>query len=301
MKMIELEQVSKVTKGKRLLKQVSLTVNSGEIYGLIGSDHSRKSLLIKMMLGLSKHNEGTIRYFNKKYDRHMLKNIGVCINEISFYKTLTGKENIDYYLENYKSRLSDKNIERHIEYYFKKFDLFTNMHIEVGKYSSGMLQKLRLIRALIIEPDILILDEPAKSLDPVVIKTLKDELIKRSEDGVTIFIATSMLDFISDFAHHIGMLHYGEIIHEFHTADRLANQQSYLEVHSNEIPKLILIIERKLNIFEYEVISDNVIRILEKPSNKLVVKTLIEHGIGVQQVKNGFMSLEEIFLAIIGE
>ena len=298
---IEFKNLSKVIKGKRLLKQVSLSVEEGSIYGLIGSDHSRKSLLIKIMLGLSQATEGRVHFFDEPFRGDMLKEIGVCIDEISFYKNFTGKENILYYLENYKDKFENRDMEGHIDYYFKKFDLFTNMNLEVEKYSLGMLQKLRIIRALIIEPRLLILDEPAKSLDPVTLKTLKDELIKQSEAGVTIFIATSMLDFISDLASHIGILHYGEIIYEMQTDKRVENQQSFLEIHSPELPKLILTIERKLNIFDYEVIHDHVIRITEKTDNDLIIKTLIENDIQISHVKNGFKSLEEIFLTTIGE
>ncbi|MCH4886778.1 ABC transporter ATP-binding protein [Acidaminobacter sp. JC074] len=298
---IELKNLSKVIKGKRLLKQVSLGVEAGSIYGLIGSDHSRKSLLIKIMLGLSLATEGGVHFFDEPFRSDMLKEIGVSIDEISFYKNFTGKENILYYLENYKDKFLDIDKEGHIEYYFKKFDLFTNMNMEVEKYSLGMLQKLRIIRALIIEPKILILDEPAKSLDPVALKALKDELIKQSEAGVTIFIATSMLDFISDLASHIGILHYGEIIYEMETDKREENQQSFLEIHSDDLPKLILTIERQLSIFDYEVIHDHVIRITEKVDNNLVIKTLIENDIQISHVKDGFKSLEEIFLEAVGD
>lgn len=250
MTVIELKHVSKSIKGKRVLKEVSLCVEKGSIYGLIGSDHSRKSLLIKLMLGLGRMTKGCCEFFGKPLKNDMFDEIGVAIDDINFYDNLTGKENIDYYLEPYKKKLIQKgiNIDRHIDYYFKTFDLYSNMHLTVKKYSMGMIQKLRLIRAFIIEPEVLILDEPAKSMDPVAIKILRTQLQKRAEKGVTIFIATSMLSFISDLADQIGVLHYGELIDDISAEERQKHQQAYLEIYSSEIPKLILILERYLNI-----------------------------------------------------
>lgn len=303
MKVIELRNITKIVKSKRLLKHVSLTVDKGVIYGLIGSDHSRKSLLIKLMLGIGDVTEGEVLMFGQKFHHKLLHKIGVAVDDISFYEDLTGKENILYYLEQYKKRLLQKgiNIDRHMEYYFKTFDLYSNMNLTVKNYSLGMLQKLRLIRAFIIEPEILILDEPAKSMDPVAIKILKNQLQKKCEEGVTIFIATSMLSFISDLADHIGVLHYGEIIDEISEDQRQKNQQAYLEIHSSELPKLILIIERELSLFDYEVMDDHIIRILGGVENDQIIKTLIHHGIEINQAKNGFISLEDFFLTKIGE
>jgi ABC-type multidrug transport system ATPase subunit len=302
MTIIELNQVSKISKGKRLLKQISLTVDKGIIYGMIGSDHSRKSLLLKLMLGLVKSTEGEVRFFNKPYETDMLNRIGVAIDDVSFYKHLTARENIMYYLEAFKSKLSDDlTLTERLEMYFRQFDLLSDIDTIVKKYSLGMLQKLRLIRALIIDPEILILDEPAKSLDPVAIKILKEELLKRANAGVTIFIATSMLSFISDLADHIGVLHYGELIDEISADERQKDQQDYLEIHSDELPRLILIIERELEMYDYEVIDDHIIRILEQLDNEKIISKLVENDINILQVRNGFVSLEDFFLSKIGE
>lgn len=297
---IELNQVSKITQGKRLLKQISFKIEEGIIYGLIGSDHSRKSLLIKLMVGLVKASEGYVQYFNKVFKQHMLKDIGVVNSDISFYDDMTARENIEYYLETYAIRL-DEDTSALIETYFKKFDLFSDLDMPVGKYSLGMLQKLRLIRAMIIQPKILILDEPAKSLDPISIMSLKQELSKLSGQGVTIFIVTSMLPFISDLADRIGLLHYGELVEEIDLDDHLKKRKDYLEIESMELPKLILVIERHLSIFDYEVIDDNIIHIYSDYENSHIINTLYKHQIPIQQFKNGIVSLEEFFLKKIGD
>lgn len=301
---IELSQISKVTQGKRLLKNISLEIEEGMIYGLIGSDHSRKSLLIKQMLGLVKKSEGNIKYFGQTFKRDHLLRIGSSIDSISFYNQLTAYDNILYYLEPYKKRFSELELDVNdqIMKYFSLFNLESNLYTSTKKYSLGMLQKLRVIRALIIEPDILILDEPAKSLDPVSIKILKNELRQRASRGKTIFIATSMLSFISDLADELGVLHYGELIDEITSDDRKKDQQAYLSIKSLELPKLIMVIERELSIFDYEVISDKQIHILEDylDSDKIVA-TLVKNKVSVLEVKRGYVSLEAFFLEKIGE
>lgn len=296
MKTIELRNVSKIAQGKRLLKHISLSVDLGQIYGLIGSEHSRKSLLIKTMLGLSKITEGQVRFYDEKYRTLHKSSIGVVIGDISFYQYMTGRENILYYLANFRSDYSND-----LEYYFSMFNLTSDIDRPVKFYSLGMLQKLRLIRALIIDPRILILDDPVKSLDPIAINAFKTELKRRSKRGVTIFIATSNLDFLSDLANNIGVLHYGELIDEINTFERQRDQQAYLEVHSNDLPQLILVLERQLMIYDYEVMDDKIIRILDKLDNALIVKTLVENKIDIKQVKHGFVSLEDFFLTKVGD
>ena len=304
MTIIELNQISKVSQGKRLLKQISIAIDEGTIYGLIGSDHSRKSLLIKQMLGLVKKTEGQINYFGEPFKPSHLMRIGVSIDRISFYSQLTAYENILYYLEAYKKRMNELNLDvtEQITKYFVMFNLESNLHTSIKKYSLGMIQKLRLIRSLIIEPDILILDEPAKSLDPVSIKILKNELKERAQRGTTIFIATSMLSFISDLADHIGVLHYGELIEEINADERQKDQQAYLSIRTKELPRLLMIIERELEIFDYEVISDEEVHILEGFLNgQRIVETLVKHKINILEVKSGFISLEAFFLEKIGD
>jgi len=300
MKTIELNQISKITQGKRLLKQVSFSIEEGMIYGLIGSDHSRKSLLIKLMVGLVKPSEGSVKYFDQDFKQSFMVDIGVVNSDISFYDDMTGRENIEYYLEAYKSKLGG-DVSELIESYFKTFDLYPSIDIQAGKYSLGMIQKLRLIRALIIQPKVLILDEPAKSLDPIAIMVLKQELQVLAEEGISIFIVTSMLSFISDLADRIGLLHYGELIEEISLEDHIRNRKDYLEIHSHELPKLILIIERSLKIFDYEVIDDHIIHVHSDLNNAIIIKELYKHDIPIQQFKNGVISLEEFFLKKIGD
>lgn len=311
-KTIEIKRLTKLYKGMRVIKNINLSVGKGKIYGLIGSDNSRKSLLIKMLLGLVNPGSGEILFCGERINRdstnHLAK-IGVLIDEIGFYENLSGYENIRLYLKPYHKRISKlissdfMTIEDRIKKAFKQFNMISEMDIPVKKYSLGLKQRLRLIRVFVIEPEIIILDEPTKSLDPVILKVLKEALMKlANEKNTTIFIATAMLNFIEEIADEIGLLHYGEIIDEITKEELMVNQKAYLQIVSDNIPKTIFVLERELSIFDYEVVNDYTLRILNKyePSHE-IIKMLVKNDITIKEVKYGSYSLESYFLARIGD
>lgn len=293
--MIELINISKENRGTSLLKNINIKVEKGQVYGLIGSDHSRKSLLLKLMVGVVLTSQGTLKYFGEPFKEEHLEKIGVVSEAIDFYDQLTGLENIEQYIRHYPTAKRIDMIE-----YFRKFELLTSKNMPVKDYSSGMLQKLRLIRALAIKPEILILDEPMKALDPVAVRALRSELIKQSKAGVTIFIATSMLSFISDIADKVGVLHYDELIDEVNLDDKKENR-TYVDITSSELPKMMMILERQLNIYDYEVITERILRVFGEQNNAQIIKVLIESNVAIEGIRNGWRSLESFFLNTIGD
>jgi len=308
MTVLSLDQVYKNHKGKRLLKQINIKIGAGEIFALVGSDHSRKSLLIKIILGLVKPTGGKIEFFGQSLVRgshQHLMNVGAAIDGIGFYEALSGYDNIRIFLEPYKRKFQNQKltIDQRIEKYFRMFHLSSEMHNHVKNYSLGMKQKLRLIRVFAIEPDLMILDDPAKTLDPVIIKVLKRELKRRvEEENTAVFIATSMLHLIEDIADQISVMHYGELIEGIRTDELQANQQAFLSLKSNNLPHVLMVIERELQIFDYEVMDDQTVYILEsKTSSSKIIKTLHENEGEILEVKYGFNSLEAYFLDMIGD
>lgn len=295
--MIKVINVNKTHQGMRLLKNINIQVKSGQIYGLIGSDNARKSLLIKVMIGLVKKTSGEIYYDQELFhaEKH-LEMIGICSESVNFYTDLSGYDNIKMYLSAYKIEVSQKKII----HYFKMFNLYTDMNLPVRRYSQGMVQKLRLIRTFIIEPKVIILDEPTKSLDPIIISVLKRRLKSLSNQGVTIFIATSMLSLIGDLADVFGVLHYGEMIETISSKELYINQKSHLEIQSSNLPHLLMVLERSLQIYDYEVIDENLVYITENYDQDNIVQTLYAQGVKIDSVRFGYHSFEQYFLDKIG-
>ncbi len=309
---LDIKNLNKTYRGMRLIKNFTLSVDQGQIYALIASDNSRRSLIIKLMTGLVKASNGKISFFGKRAQKnnvHYLGRIGILVEGIDFYDDLTALENINLYIKPYLKRISKLksskylSVEERIEACFKLFNLHSDKNIPVKKYSSGMKQRLRLIRVFVIEPELIILDNPTMALDPIITKVLKEKLIELSKkEDVTIFITTAMLNFVDGLADEIGLLHHGEIIESITKEELNINQVSYLQIKSSDIAKVIRMIERELSIFDYEVMDDITLRIQEQYKDSSgIIELLVERGIEVMEVKYGSNSLESYFLDKIGD
>lgn len=303
---ISITHLYKQDKEQMLLEDISLDVHQGEIYGMIGN--TSKQLLNRIMLGLVKPTGGQIFYWGKKIkygDYKHLSRVGVATDDVYFYEELSGFENIQLYLEPYKKRLNrldTLSMNARINNYFKLFNLVTDKDVIVKKYSLGMRQKLKLIRAFVIEPRFLVLEEPLKALDPVTSQILIRHLKKLSkEKDVAIFITTSMLNSVKDLVDKIGVLHDGRLIEQIDTEELQIHQQAYLSIKSYELPKVLIVLERYLNLFDFEVVDDETVHILENfgASNE-IIEGLSKEGIVLEEVKYGSDSLETYFLDKIG-
>lgn len=174
---LELQNICKIY-NKTVIEDFNLAVKYGEIYGLVFDDFDTKLLLEKIITGLAKPKTGKVIFFSRKRKHGSnthLRRVGIANDDVYFYEELSAFENIRLYIEPYRKRLNKLDtisINARINQYFKHFNLMTSKDIPVKKYSKGMLQKLKLIRAFVIEPRIIVLSDPFVALDPVTIKQL---------------------------------------------------------------------------------------------------------------------------------
>ncbi|MBN2794968.1 MAG: ABC transporter ATP-binding protein [Clostridia bacterium] len=305
---LQLEAIEKKYQNTNI-KNFNLSVKYGEIYGLVCDDYDTKKLLGKIITGLAKPTKGRVIYFSRKRKHgatHHLRRVGIATDDVYFYEEMSGYENIRLYIDAYKKRLNKLDtlsMNARIEQYFKLFNLMTSKNVPVKKYSQGMRQKLKLIRAFVIEPRILILDDPFVALDPVTIKQLIQHLKFLSrKKGVSILLLTTMATFLDTFVDRIGLVRNETLIDEMTHEELKFHQQSYLAVQSEQLPYLLTVIERKLNIYDYEVVNDTTVHIVENLGRlKTLHKILMDEGVHVQEMKYGFDSLEHFYLEKIGE
>lgn len=218
---ITTEQLTKMYKNFAAVKEVSLHIRKGSIYGFLGPNGAGKSTTMKMLLGLTAPTKGKFIVDGKQFPQQrlsILKEIGSFIESPSFYANLTGKENLDIIrrvLGLPKSSIDDV---------LELVGLSEFGDRLAKKYSLGMKQRLGLAGALLGRPPILILDEPTNGLDPSGIHEIR-KLIKSLPDlyDCTVLISSHMLSEIELMADDIGILNHGSLLFEGRLGDLRRN------------------------------------------------------------------------------
>ena len=215
--MINIKKVSKTFDDFKALDQLSLLVEPGEIYGLLGANGACKSTTINLILGFLKPDKGTIQIVN---DLVTTKNrsslIGYIPENVNLYSYLSGIENLDYFCQ-----LSGFNYNtKELSIFLQECGLQTSAHNKrISTYSKGMRQKVGIAIAYAKKAKIYLLDEPASGLDPLSSNELSDLLKKLASNGAAILMASHDLFRVRETCNKIGILKNGKLLKEMKASD----------------------------------------------------------------------------------
>jgi len=197
---------------KEVLHGITLTVRSGEIFGLLGPSGSGKTTLVKMLAGIDKATGGEIDVLGTRMPKlEMLSRIGYMAQSDALYAELTARENLAFFGPLYGLR--GGRLKTRMREAMELVDLTAHLNRPVSAYSGGMKRRLSLAIALLHEPEVLILDEPTVGIDPVLRKSIWDELESLSRRGMTVIVTTHVMDEAGK-CHRLGMLRGGRLIAE---------------------------------------------------------------------------------------
>lgn len=207
---IETRDVIRKFGDKEVLHGISLTVGKSEIFGLLGPSGSGKTTLVKMIAGIDEATGGHIQVLGTAMPKlEMLTKIGYMAQSDAMYTELTAKENMEFFGSLFGLR--GERLKRRMAEVLELVNLTDHLKRSVGSYSGGMKRRLSLAIALMHEPEVLILDEPTVGIDPVLRKSIWDELGQLSRKGTTILVTTHVMD-EADKCHRLGMVRDGSLI-----------------------------------------------------------------------------------------
>lgn len=297
---LETNGLTKTYRGVNALKDVSLKLNAGRVYGLIGQNGAGKTTLMRIISGLSFPTKGTLRLFGRESEKELQierKRLGCLIESPSINGNMTAKENMR--LNRIMKGIPDDSIETEL--------LSVAGIADTGKkkardFSLGMKQRLGIAISLIGSPELLILDEPTNGLDPVGIVEIR-KLVKQLADerNMTILISSHNLPELYQTATDYLIIHKGEIKSSLSLKELEEKCRRHILISCNEPEKLTVILETHLNTREYKVMPDKCVKLYDyiEETDK-VAKTLYENGIMVTGLSVGGDSLETYFLNTIG-
>ncbi|WP_461205287.1 ABC transporter ATP-binding protein [Clostridium sp. DL1XJH146] len=299
MELLKVENLTKVIKGKTIVDNISLKVNSGEIVGFLGPNGAGKTTTIKMVMGLFNITEGEISICGKnvKTDfEEAMKDVGAIVENPDLYKEKTGRANLEYYASMYDD-VGKKEIDQVVEL-VKMSDRIDD---KVKTYSLGMRQRVGLAQALLHQPKLLVLDEPTNGLDPIGIKEMRDLLkFLAKNSGTGILVSSHLLAEIELMCTKIYVIDNGKFIGERKIGEgseesNLENFIDYtLTTSDNEkVQEIFKDSDMKCTLVESEV----AITIKENETQKMI--TMInKEGIDIQWITQKKRTLEDEFISI---
>lgn len=289
---VELKDLNKSIKKKHIIKNVNLSLNSGQIIGFIGPNGAGKTTTIRMMTGLMKPSSGDViidgKSITKNYEE-AIANVGVIVENPEMYKFMSGYKNLVHFANMHKNITKERILE-----VVQLMGLETRIHEKVSTYSLGMRQRLGLAQALLHKPKFLILDEPTNGLDPAGIKDLRQLLRKLAdEQQVSVLVSSHLLAEIELMCDKIAIIQNGEL-----TAIR--------EMNITEQSKYVLELQGAaseiLQAADFSFTNENNLYTveIERQDIPVLIEKLVQGNISVFSVLPHHESLEEQFLAMTG-
>ena len=287
MKKVILE-IKNLTKyyGKTLgVKNLSLKLYEGEVFGFIGPNGAGKSTTIRSIMNLINKTEGVVLINGEEFDKNNIlakKLIGYLPSEIHLYEDLTVKEMLDYHEKFYEEDIHKRRCEL-----VKRLKLDETKKIE--DLSLGNSKKLGIILAFMHNPKLLILDEPTSGLDPIMQQTFYELLKEEKEKGTTIFYSTHILSEISKICDRVGIIKEGHLL-KIETIEELHKKNlNIVTIESKKIDKIIKDLKQ-------DIISKNsdTIKFKNKLSINLLIEKLSKYKIDKLLIEEA--TIEDIFL-----
>lgn len=286
-------------KGITALNDVSLSIESGIIFGLLGPNGAGKTTLIKILLGLVYPTSGSANILDQPIsDFTVRKEIGYLPENHKFPNYLTGEEVIIY-----NARLSGFMIDKkspRITEVLKMVNMEKWRKTKIKKYSKGMLQRIGLAQAIVHNPKIIFLDEPTDGVDPIGRKEIRDILIDLKNQGKTIFINSHLLSEVEAVSDKVAILKDGKLI-KYGTVEELTINKEIAEITlESEIPNDIL--DSLNQNYAFKLLDDVVsLEINDSKTLNKFMDELRKSEINILKVNQKKTSLEDLFIKSLTE
>ena len=220
------------------VQDLSLTVEPGQVYGLLGPNGSGKSTTMKIVLGLVSPTSGKTEIFGRDSTTvESREDVGFLPENPYFYKYLTGEETLHFYGK--LCGLSRAKMRERTKELLKLVGLENAAERRLGGYSKGMLQRIGLAQAMIQEPRLLVLDEPTAGVDPAGSREIRDLILDFKTRGITVLLCSHLLEQVQEICDRIGILHRGELIREGKLEDLISIQNQTELILEDASPELL--------------------------------------------------------------
>jgi ABC-2 type transport system ATP-binding protein len=279
------------------VKDVSFTVNKGDVFGFLGPNGAGKSTTMRCMLSLIKPNAGQINIFGKNLfeaRNEILAQVGSIVEKPDFYKYLSARKNLEIF-----ARISGADVSQQTIFETLDFVGLTGREKDkVGGFSHGMRQRLGIAQTLLHKPELIILDEPTTGLDPQGIIEVRDLILRlKNEQNKTVILSSHQLAEIEHVANRMVIINKGQTIIEGSVSELMNAQETLLSVEllerSNEALQLL---QQQFQTLKAEVISPKTLELnVERSLIPAINAALVNGGFAVVALEPK-RTLEDFFI-----
>lgn len=291
-KVLTTDQLSKSYGKLQVLKGLSLEVEQGSVFGILGPNGSGKTTTLGILLDVIPQNSGTFKWFGKDPSSNLRKKIGAIVETPNFYGYLSAERNLKISAIIKDVPFSD------IERVLKIVDLFDRRKDKFKTFSLGMKQRLAIGAALLGKPEVLVLDEPTNGLDPQGIAEIRKLILFVASEGITVLLASHMLDEVEKLCSHVAIIKNGILLVQGKVSDILGNEY-ILELKSDNMNELYNAIKENINMIDVTLELDKyVVKLSNEVSNGETNQYFFNKGIVLTHFASKKKNLEKQFLEI---
>lgn len=275
------------------VKNLSFTIEKGNVYGILGPNGSGKSTTLGIILNVVNRTAGEFSWFNGDTSTHeALKKVGAIIERPNFYPYMTAIQNLKLVC-----KIKEVPVDK-IQEKLELVGLWERKDSKFKTYSLGMKQRLAIASALLNDPEILILDEPTNGLDPQGIHQIREIIKKIAGLGTTILLASHLLDEVEKVCSHVVILRKGEKLYSGPVDSMLASH-GFFELRAVEMEKLKGVLDTNTSFSKIEADNGIITAYLKEDMDaEALNKILFEKGIVLSHLVKRRESLEEQFLEL---
>lgn len=275
------------------VKDLSFTINKGNVYGILGPNGSGKSTTLGIVLNVVNKTQGDFFWFDGNLSTHeALKKVGAIIERPNFYPYMTAYQNLKLVCK--IKEVDYKRIDEKLEL----VGLLERKHSTFRTYSLGMKQRLAIASALLNDPEILILDEPTNGLDPQGIHQIRELIKKIAKNGTTILLASHLLDEVEKVCTHVVVLRKGEKLYSGRV-DEMISSHGFFELKCENQEQLIQFLDSIDSIGKTKVEDGLITAFLNEPMEAAAFnKMMFDKGFVLSHLVKRKESLEEQFLKL---
>lgn len=297
MAVVEIKNLAKNYGSVQALKGVSLSVEKGEIYGLLGRNGAGKTTMVKILLGIVRPTSGTANLLSHPAGSpEARKRVGFLPEDHRFPDYHTGRSVLDFYGALYE--LSGSERRKRIPEVLELVQLTDAADRKIRTYSKGMKQRVGLAQAMLHQPDVFFLDEPTDGVDPVGRREIRDVLVKLKNEGKTIFVNSHILSEVELITSRVGILELGSMVKTGTVADLTKTDNVFeLKIEGDAspcVPEISKIAKAVRPI-------PGGLEVLLPDGKKIdpVIQILMKQGLGIRGVNEKRHTLEDVFIETV--